>query len=90
VGEVHVDRQLGLTLYTSDGGAGVRVGFLDDSTAGRLRRFDAVWDALQARGEHARFIYIDNRARPDRVTVKLAPGAVKGAGRPTGGAVSET
>jgi cell division protein FtsQ len=81
IGEAHIDRLLGLTLYTIGDRAhsalpvGVRLGHLDDSLDARLARFDAVWQALAHRGEQARLIYLDNRARPDRVTVKLAPGA---------------
>lgn len=71
LGELHVDRIAGVTLYT-DRGVGVRIGAVDDTLADRLRRFDAVTGALQASGEEARLIYVDNRARPDRVTVKLA------------------
>lgn len=71
IGEAHVDRTAGVTLYT-DGGVGVRVGVVDDTLTDRLRRFDAVAAALQRTGESARLVYVDNRARPDRVTVKLA------------------
>jgi cell division protein FtsQ len=70
VGEAHLDKLLGVTLYLSDG-VGVRLGAVDDSLPERLRRFDAVWSALESSGERARFIHLDNRARPDRITVKL-------------------
>jgi cell division protein FtsQ len=76
VGEIHVDRVQGATLYFAAGGTGVRIGHVDDTLAQRLRRFDAVWGALAASGEKPRLIYLDNRARPDRVTVKLAGAAV--------------
>ncbi|HEX8952685.1 MAG TPA: cell division protein FtsQ/DivIB, partial [Polyangia bacterium] len=71
LGEVHVDRIAGVTLYT-DRGAGVRLGVVDDTLPARLARYDAVAAALQEGGEAARLVYVDNRARPDRVTVKLA------------------
>lgn len=71
LGEVHVDRIAGVTLY-SEAGVGVRVGVVDDTLAARLARYDAVAGALQEGGEAARLVYVDNRARPDRVTVKLA------------------
>jgi cell division septal protein FtsQ len=74
VGEVHVDRIAGVTLYTT-AGVGVRLGVIDDSLRARLRRYDAVVAALPS-GEEPRLIYVDNRARPDRVTVKLASAAV--------------
>ena len=71
LGEVHVDRIAGVTLYT-EAGVGVRVGVVDDTLPARLARYDAVASALQEGGEAARLVYVDNRARPDRVTVKLA------------------
>jgi cell division protein FtsQ len=74
VGEAHVDKLLGVTLFT-DRGVGVRLGHVDATLPDRLRRFDAVWAALQESGEEPRLIYLDNRARPDRVTVKLASAA---------------
>jgi cell division protein FtsQ len=74
IGEAHLDKLLGVTLFT-DKGVGVRLGRIDDSLAERLRRFDAVWAALEQSGEEPRLLYLDNRARPDRVTVKLASAA---------------
>lgn len=71
LGEVHVDRIAGVTLYT-DRGVGVRLGVVDDTLPARLARYDAVAGALDGGGEQARVVYVDNRARPDRVTVKLA------------------
>jgi cell division protein FtsQ len=70
LGEIHLDAKRGVTLYTALG-VGIRIGHVDPSLAERLARFDAVWAALETSGEHARLIYLDNRARPDRVTVKL-------------------
>jgi cell division protein FtsQ len=71
VGEIHVDRA-GTTLYLAAGGVGVRIGRVDETLPARLARFDAVWAALAASGERPRLIHLENRARPDRVTVKLA------------------
>jgi cell division protein FtsQ len=71
VGETHYDHVFGYTLYTA-GGVAVRVGRVDETLDARLQRFDAVWSALAKSGERARIIYLDNRARPDRVTVKLS------------------
>lgn len=70
VGELHLDRLLGVTAYTRNG-VSVRLGRRDESLPKRLERFDAVWAALAETGERPRVIYLDNRARPDRVTVKL-------------------
>jgi cell division protein FtsQ len=75
VGEVHLDKLLGATLYTVAGNLGVRLGRSDGDLEARLRRFDAVLSALTSTGERPRLVFVrlDNRARPDRVTVKLAP-----------------
>jgi cell division septal protein FtsQ len=72
VGEVHFDPVQGATLITAAGGVGVRLGRLDDSLDARLQRFDQVWQALAASGERPALIHLENRTRPDRVTVKLA------------------
>lgn len=75
LGELHVDRAIGLTAYTT-GGVGVRLGRAGTeppaALAARLVRFDRVWASLASSNERPRLIYLDNRARPDRVTVKLA------------------
>jgi cell division protein FtsQ len=75
LGEVHIDRIAGLTLY-SDKGVGVRVGAVDASLPARLSRLDAVLADLERAGERPRLVYVDNKARPDRVTVKLASAAI--------------
>ena len=71
LGELHVDKLLGVTVYTAHNAVGVRLGRVDGTLADRLRRFDTVWRELARAGEKPRLIYLDNRARPDRVTVKL-------------------
>jgi cell division protein FtsQ len=87
LGEIHLDRVVGMTVYSATGGIAARLGHLaivpreggqsgviDGSLRARLRRLDIVLAALRERGETPRLIYLDNRARPDRVTVKLARG----------------
>jgi cell division protein FtsQ len=72
LGEIHFDRLLGATAYAAKGELGVRLGAVDATLPARLDRFDVVAAALAREGAQPRFIYLDNRARPDRVTVKLA------------------
>lgn len=71
LGELHVDRIGGVTVYT-ERGVGVRLGVIDDTLPARLARYDAVAAALADGGEAARLVYVDNRARPDRVTVRVS------------------
>jgi cell division protein FtsQ len=73
IGEVHFDRFIGVTLYT-DSGIAIRLGQGSDSDLdARLRRFDAVWSALSRAGQKPVMLFLDNRAHPDHVTVRLAP-----------------
>ena len=73
IGEAHIDSALGATLYTTEGGVGVRVGRGEPAVLReRFRRSDAVWAALEKAGQQPRMILVDQRTHPDRVTVKLA------------------
>jgi cell division protein FtsQ len=76
LGEIHIDRVAGVTLYT-DRGVGVRIGAVDGTLAERLSRYDAVSADLADNGAEPRLLYVDNRARPDRVTVKLAANSMQ-------------
>ncbi len=75
VGEVNLDRTLGVTLFTAEHGVGIRLGRIDETLPERIDRFDTVWASLQTHGERPRMLYLDNRTRPDRVAVKLADSA---------------
>ncbi len=74
IGEVHVDAADGITLYTAAGGVGVRIGRPDGAATWRerLARYDRVAASLQSSGEKAQLVLVDQRTRPERVTVKLA------------------
>ncbi len=74
VSEVHLDARQGVVFYTYDGAMAIRVGSGDDADiARRLVTFDAAWGALsQEERAAARVVYVDNQARPDRVTVGFA------------------
>ncbi len=78
IGEVHIDRFVGVTLYTQDGLA-IRLGKGEPQDLDiRLGRFDAVWQTLQKGGgdiaqeQRPVMVYLDNRAHPDQVTVRFA------------------
>jgi len=67
VGEVHLDRRGGVTLYTYDGAIAIRAG---DALAARLRTFDRAWAALSPdERARTRAVHVDNLTRPDHVTV---------------------
>ena len=74
VGEVHVDPRRGLTLYTRDDAVAIRLGDVDgDQLSARLRTFDTAWAALAPdERRRARAVHLDNRTRPDHVTVAFA------------------
>ena len=72
IGEAHVDHFIGVTLYT-DSGVAIRLGHGGDSELDkRLLRFDAVWQALARANQRPAMLFLDNRAHPDHVTVRLA------------------
>jgi cell division protein FtsQ len=73
IGEVHLEDDGGVVLYTTERGIALRLGQGD--LPAKLQRFDVVWQALGPRQQLARAVYLDNRTRPDRVTLKLEPDA---------------
>jgi cell division septal protein FtsQ len=73
IGEVHLDDDGGVVLFTTEQGVALRLGQGD--LPAKLQRFDVVWQALGPRQMLARAVYLDNRTRPDRVTLKLEPDA---------------
>jgi cell division septal protein FtsQ len=73
IGEVHLQDDGGVVLVTTERGVALRLGQGD--LPAKLQRFDVVWQALGARQQLARAVYLDNRTRPDRVTLKLEPDA---------------
>jgi cell division protein FtsQ len=71
IGEVHVDSLSGVVLYTEQGvalhlGQGTAAEW-----AARLRRFDGVWASLQQSGQRPSVFFLNNRAHPDHVTVRI-------------------
>lgn len=75
VSELHVDAALGTTLWTGDG-AEIRLGQGDVEE--KLSRLARVLQALDAEGQRAEVLHLDNRRRPDWVAVKVAARRAKG------------
>jgi cell division protein FtsQ len=71
VSEVHVDRDAGLTVFTMDG-TELRLG--DGDLDGKLVRAAKVLSALDAEGQRAEVLHLDNRRRPDWIAVRLRRG----------------
>lgn len=72
LGELHVDAIHGLLLYTQSGTA-IRLGRGQPAELRqRLARLDAVLAALGREPAAPQAIYLDNRAHPEHVTVRLA------------------
>lgn len=69
VSEIHVDPDYGTTLW-SDDGLEVRLGQGDIEE--KLARLDRVLSALDADGQRAEVLHLDNRRRPDWVAVRVA------------------
>ncbi len=69
IGEVHVERDGGLSLYVGDDATYVRLGH--GPFRPKLRRLRTVLDELSRRGARALYVYLDNERRPDRVTVRI-------------------
>ncbi len=72
IGEVHLDTHGALTLVTYEHAISIQLGMPDDGLRLRMQTFDATWAELSAsERSRARAIHLD--ARPDHVTVALAP-----------------
>jgi len=78
--EIHVDPDWGVTLYAGDEGTEVRLGSGD--IPAKLERLERVLAALAAEGNKPETIHLDNRRRPDWVTVRLAGRRGPAGGRP--------
>lgn len=70
VSEIHIDPDYGTTLYAGDDGLEVRLG--QGGLPEKLERLERVLSALAAEGQRAEVLHLDNRRRPDWVTVRLA------------------
>lgn len=83
ISEIHVDPDYGTTLFTAEG-TEVRLGQGDIEE--KLARLSRVLSALDAEGQRAEVLHLDNRRRPDWVAVRLAVRG--GGGDPSGRSAS--
>lgn len=67
--EVHVEADDTLSAYVGSDGTYVRLGKPPFRT--KLRRLREVFGQLASQHARAKYVYLDNERRPDRVTVKL-------------------
>jgi cell division protein FtsQ len=68
--EIHVDPDWGVSLFVGDEGMEIRLGTGEIPV--KLERLERVLAALAVKGEKAEAIHLDNRRRPDWVTVRLS------------------
>ena len=64
LGEVHLDDDGSITLYTATAGTALRLGREDFGA--RLERWDALRVALGERADHLAVVHLDHESRPDR------------------------
>jgi cell division protein FtsQ len=83
VSEIHVDPDYGTTLWAGHDGLEVRLGHGD--LPEKLRRLERVLSAMDAEGQRAEVLHLDNRRRPDWVAVRLAGRRGDTDGRSTAG-----
>jgi cell division protein FtsQ len=79
VSELNVHPDYGTTLWAGDDGIEVRLGQGD--LPEKLQRLERVLSAIDAEGQRAEVLHLDNRRRPDWVAVRLAGGGSR-AGSP--------
>jgi cell division protein FtsQ len=70
LGEIHLEGAGLPTLYTRTGATQIRLG--EGSLEKSLARLDLVWAALGPEATRVAALYLDNRTRQERVTVRLA------------------
>lgn len=69
IGEIHVERGDGFSLYVGEELTHVRLGV--PPFGQKLRRMRKVFERLEREKASAEYVYLDNELRPDRVTVRL-------------------
>ncbi len=79
VSEVHIDPEYGTTLFAGDDGLEVRLGH--GALPEKLERLERVLSAVAAEGRRAEVLHLDNRRRPEWVTVRFAAGHVRTKGQ---------
>jgi len=72
VSEIHIDAEYGTTLWAGPDGLEVRLGH--GALPEKLARLERVLTAVEADGQRAEVLHLENRRRPDWVAVRLAGG----------------
>lgn len=71
VSEIRIDPDYGTTVWAGDDGVEVRLG--QGELPEKLARLERVLAAVEADGQRAAVLHLDNRRRPDWVAVRLEP-----------------
>lgn len=70
ISEIHLDANYGTTLWAGDEGVEIRLG--QGELPEKLARLERVLAAVDAEGQRAEVLHLDNRRRPDWVAVRVA------------------
>jgi cell division protein FtsQ len=70
ISEIHLDADYGTTLWAGDEGVEIRLG--QGELPEKLARLERVLAAVDAEGQRAEVLHLDNRRRPDWVAVRVA------------------
>jgi cell division protein FtsQ len=71
VSEIRIDPDYGTTVWAGDDGVEIRLG--QGELPEKLARLDRVLAAVEADGQRATVLHLDNRRRPDWVAVRVRP-----------------
>ena len=70
ISEIHLDSDYGTTLWAGEEGVEIRLG--QGELPEKLARLERVLSAVDAEGQRAEVLHLDNRRRPDWVAVRVA------------------
>jgi cell division protein FtsQ len=82
VSEIHLDAEYGTRVWAGADGVEIRLGH--GALPEKLARLERVLAAVEAEGQRAEVLHLDNRRRPDWVAVRLAGVGGGGGERPRG------
>jgi cell division protein FtsQ len=80
IAEIHLDAEYGTRVWAGTDGVEIRLGH--GALPEKLARLERVLAAVEAEGQRAEVLHLDNRRRPDWVAVRLAMNGGRAQGQP--------